>query len=174
MRYRPVLSLENTKVAAESPAVRDGMRVAEASLADYARREQSADEPESKAAALQMSGILRYALGMPDLVERFNSAYSLVPYDADARNLAALFTLRNTYLMPGQTLRPREVMNDFVAVAALDPTKPTGLANLQNFCEFMMEPAAELKIVPGTALTPAQVQSWVERVRVAASASRSP
>jgi hypothetical protein len=121
-----------------------------------------------------MSGILRYALDMPELVEQFNAAYALVPYDADARNLAALFTLRQSYLAPGQTLRPREVMNDFVAVAALDPAKPLGLANLRNFCEFMTEPESAQKIVPEAALTPAQVQSWLNRVKVAAASSRPP
>src|SRR5439155_19700183 len=51
------------------------MQVAAQAFREYERRDEAAQEPETKAAALQFSGILEFDPGKQDYSEQFDSAY---------------------------------------------------------------------------------------------------
>lgn len=142
-----------------------GMRVAEQALMEYAHRDEAAQEPETKAAALQLSGILAFTPVKNDSSEQFDAAYQLVPYSSDARNLAAMFGLYRAYDSPAKDLHPDDIANDFVAAVALDPENSLALANLENFYELLATPAAQLKVNPEFALTPSEVQVRLAKVK---------
>jgi hypothetical protein len=142
-----------------------GMRVAEQALTDYVGRDQVAQEPETKAAALQLSGILEFEQNRKDSSEQFDAAYALVPYSSDSRNLAAVFRLYREYNLPAKNLRPRDVADDFLAAVALDPKNATVLANLQSFFELLALPAIVSKVNSDLAIMPDEIQSSLDRVK---------
>jgi hypothetical protein len=141
------------------------IKPAEQALLEYVQRNESIQEPETKAAALQLNGILEFLRGEKNPAERFDDAYELVPYSADARNLAAMFRVYRDYNLPGKKLHPREVVNDFVAAAALDPENSMVLENLENFYELLTLPTVQQRTDPVFAIKPAQVHSELERVK---------
>jgi len=141
------------------------LQVSELALMEYAERDEAGQEPETKAAALQMSGILDFAHSRTNFSERFDAAYQLVPYSSDSRNLAAMFRLYHDYNLPTRSLRPREIANDFVAAAALDPRNALVLANLQSFYELLDSPATEVRVNGDFAIKPDEVHTSLEKVK---------
>ena len=139
--------------------------VAEQGLLEYAQREGSAEEPETQAAALELSGILEFLHGGKNPSARFDQAYDLVPYSSDARNFAALFRVYRDYNLPGRKLRPREVVNDFVAAAALDPGNSMVLQNLEKFYDLLIAPGSEQKIDPQFAIRPTEIHKQLAKIR---------
>jgi hypothetical protein len=159
LRYAP-------HVANEDPARRSaGMQVAEKALMEYSRREETAQEPETKAAALQLAGILEFAQDQKDSSQQFDEAYQLVPYSSDSRNLAAMFRLYHEYNSSAADVRPREVASDFVAAIALDPINSLALANLQSFYELLISHGTEAKVNPEFAMKPNEIQESLEKVK---------
>jgi hypothetical protein len=142
-----------------------GMKVAEQALMEYAQRDEAAQEPETKAAALQLSGMLEFAHTGKDPSEQFDTAYQLAPYSSDSRNLAAVFRLYRNYNSPARNLRPRDLANDFVAAVALDPKNALVLANLQSLYELLASPETEAKINPDFAIKPSELQASIEKVK---------
>jgi hypothetical protein len=142
-----------------------GMQVAEQALTDYARREEAAQEPETKAAAMQLTGILEFARSKKDSSEQFDVAYQLVPYSSDARNLAAVFRLYRVYNSPAKNLRPLDIANDFVAAVALDPRNSLVLANLQSFYELLAAPESNAKVNPDLAISASEIQARLAKVK---------
>jgi hypothetical protein len=149
----------------ELPASRPGMRVAAQALSTYARREAAAQEPEVKAMAWQLSAILEFALSRNDSPTPFDAAFRLIPYSSHARNLAAMFGLYHAYSSPGATIRPREMANDFVAAAALDPRNSLALANLENFYALLSTPEFAAKIESDSAMSSADIETELAKVR---------
>jgi hypothetical protein len=139
--------------------------VADQALLNYARQELSAEEPETRAAALELSGILEFLRGEKEASERFDQAYDLVPYSSDARNLAAAFRVHRDYNLPGKKLRPQEVVSDFVAAAALDPSNSIVLQNLESFYNLLAAAAVQQKIDPEFAIRPGEIRAQLAKVR---------
>jgi hypothetical protein len=159
LRYAPPkLDLDQRQTAA-------GMKVAQQALMEYAKRDQAASEPETKAAALQLNGILEFAQTGKDSAELFDTAYQLVPYSSDSRNLAAVFGLRRAYGSPGTNLRPRDLANDFVAAVALDPENALALANLESLYELLVLPEAKARSNPDFAISGTDLQASILKVR---------
>ncbi len=142
------------------------MGIAEQALLEYARRDQAALEPETKAAALQLSGILEFAQTRKDSSELFDTAYQLAPYSSDSRNLAAVFRLYRDYNSHTGNLRPRDLANDFVAAVALDPGNALALANLQNLYELLASPETLAKSNPDFAIKVSELQASIQKVKV--------
>jgi hypothetical protein len=154
------------QVPGEEPARRSaGMQLAGQALMEYARREEAAHEPETKAAAVELSVILDFSSGKKDSSEQLDSAYQLVPYSSDARNLVAMFTLYRQYNSHGKNLRPRDIENDFVAAAALDPENSLVLANLESFYELLATSEAQAKTNPEFAIKSSEIQARRARVK---------
>jgi len=147
---------------ANAPA---GMQVARQALLEYAKRSQAAEEPETLASALQLSAILEFNGRHGASSEQFDAAYQLVPYDADARNLAAMFRLHRDYSAPGKNLSARDTANDFIAAVALQPKNSLVLDNLESFYELLGTPAAREKIRPGTAIEPDEIEAQLAKLR---------
>lgn len=122
-------------------------------------------EPETKAAALQLSGILEFARSHKSMSKQFDTAYKLAPYSSDSRNLAAMFRLYRDHNSPGRKLRPRDVVSDFLAAVALDPRNSLVLANLQKFYELLGTPAARSKIDPTSAIEPSSVSASLAKIK---------
>jgi hypothetical protein len=141
------------------------MSVAEKALMEYAQRDEAAKEPETKAAALQLSGILEYKQGRKDFSIQFDSAYDLAPYNSDSRNLAAMVRLYSEYNLSGKNLRPRDVVNDFLAAVALNPKNTAVLANLQSLYELLALPGTSARVTPDFAIAPGEIQSSLEKVK---------
>ena len=141
------------------------LQVARQALLDYAAREVSAQEPETKAAALQLIGTIDFSLGKEDVGSQFDSAYQLVPYSSDARNLAAMLRVYSAYNSPGSKLQPAKMAEDFVAAAALDPHNGLALSNLQSFYELIAEPAIQSRVDSDFAIPPEQIHAQIAKVR---------
>ena len=142
-----------------------GMEVAREALQSYTKHDDAAQEPETAASALQLSGILAFAENQKDSSEQFDAAFQLVPYSADARNLAAMFRLYRDYNSPVQTIRALDTANDFIAAVALEPRNVLVLGNLQSYYELLMTPAAQAKVAPGTAIEPREIEAQLQKVR---------
>jgi hypothetical protein len=147
----------------EAPSV--GTTVAENALMEYARRDEAAQEPETKAVALQLSGILAFAKAKNNASEQFDSAYELVPYSSDARNLAAMFRLHHSYDSSGKSLRSTNIANDFIAAVALDPKNPQVLGNLESFYELLTTPGVESKLDPDFAFSDHEIAERLAKVK---------
>src|SRR4029077_5994826 len=117
-----------------------GMQEAQQALLDYAKQDGAEEEPESKASALQLAGILEFTPKHSGSSEDFDTAYQLVPYNSDARNLAAMFRLYRDYSLPGKNLRARDTANDFIAAIALQPKNTLVLGNLESFYKLLTSP----------------------------------
>jgi hypothetical protein len=151
-----------------------GVRTAAQSFMRYAAREQEASEPETRAVALQLAGILDFTFSKIDPSGRMDEAYRLVPFSAEARNLAAMFRLARAYGDTGRSVRPRAIANDFLASAALDPTNAMVLANVQSVYELMAAPATAAKVDTAAAIPPAEVRAQLAKVRaIRASPARA-
>ena len=150
----------------------NAMRVASDAFASYARREEAAQEPDALSAAVQFGAILDYRRSGIKSPEPFDSAYRLVPYSSDARNLAAVFRLSRGWSQAGTTLRPRDIANDFLAAAALDAENMSVLANLQSFYELIGTPAAAARVAPDAAIAPDEIRDQLGKVRAIRTASR--
>ena len=142
-----------------------GMREAQEALLDYAKQDGAAEEPESKASALQLAGILEFTRKGASSSEPFDAAYQLVPYNSDARNLAAMFRLNRDYSLPGKNLRARDTANDFIAAIALQPKNTLVLGNLESFYELLTAAAAQDRIKPGTAIEPSEVEAQLKKLK---------
>jgi len=142
-----------------------GIQAAEQAFAEYARSEQTEEEPATKAAALQLKGVLQFAESHIDATEDFDTAYENVPYDSDARNLAAMFRLYSEYSSAGRNLRARDTANDFIAAAALQPRNLFVLENLRNFYELLTSPVAQEKISPGTGIEPNEIDAQFKKLK---------
>lgn len=151
-----------------------GVRAAMQAFEQYAAREETFQEPETRAAAWQMAGILGFTFNKVDPSERMDAAYQLVPFSAEARNLAAMFRLARAYNADGKHVRPREVANDFLAAAALDPANRLVLANVQTVYELMRAPATTPKIDATSAIGQAEIGSQLAKVRAIRARPASP
>jgi|KBSMisStandDraft_5_1062788.scaffolds.fasta_scaffold51588_3 hypothetical protein len=140
--------------------------VAEKALVDYAMREGSEQEPESKAGALELSGLLRFMRGEKDASDAFDRAYALVPYSSDIRNCAALFRVYRDYNLPDRKIRAQEIARDFVAAAALDPSNSMVLQNLESFYDLLLSPAVSHKIDLASAINPDEIHKQVARLKL--------
>ncbi len=149
-------------VSPQRPAA--AMKLAEDALMRYASREEAAREPETKAVALQLAGILDSAEDR-DPSGKFDTAFQLAPYSSDARNLAVIVELNRTFHSPESKLRPREIVDDFVAAVALDPENPLVLANLQSFYELIASPGVQGKIDPQFTLKPEEIESRLTQIK---------
>jgi hypothetical protein len=159
LRY--VESLSET----QTPRMSAGIQVALQSLMEYAKRGQADEEPETKALALQLSGILQFSLKRDPSLEQFDKAYELVPYNADARNLAAMFRLYRDYSSSGKNIRARDTANDFIAAVALQPRNPLVLGNLESFYELLKSQTTQDKISPGTAIAADEIEAQLGKLR---------
>lgn len=159
LRYAPEVSNE------ESSPRSAALQVAQQALMEYSRREETAQEPETKAAALQLAGILEFAQDQRHPSQQFDDAYQLVPYSADSRNLAAMFRLYREYNSSTADVRPREVASDFVAAIALDTMNSLALANLQSFYELLASPSTEIKVTPDFRIPPSEIKDSLEKVK---------
>jgi hypothetical protein len=158
LRYAVQASIHN------HPEWASGISVADNALREYARREEAAQEPETKAAALQLSGILEFALTPNAPSPQVDTAFQLVPYSSDSRNLAAVFRLYEEYNSPSR-LRPRDLANDFVAAVSLDPRNPLALANLQTLYELLASPEIVLRVAPEFAIKSDELQASIDKVK---------
>jgi hypothetical protein len=140
------------------------MKLAKDALMRYASREEAAREPETKAVALQLAGILD-STGDRDPSEKFDTAFQLVPYSSDARNLAAVWSLNRAVNSRESKIRPREIVDDFVAAVALDPDNPLVLANLQNFYELLASPVMQGKIESEFAFNSLEIESRLAQIK---------
>lgn len=154
-------SLSETK----TPRMSAGMQVAQQSLTEYAKRGQADEEPETKALALELSGILEFARKRDASSEQFDTAYELVPYNADARNLAAMFRLYRDYSSSGKNIRARDTANDFIAAVALGPRNVLVLGNLESFYELLQDQTMQDKISPGTAIATDEIEAQLGKLR---------
>jgi hypothetical protein len=143
----------------------NGVRVAARSLETYAASEASAQEPETRATAWQLAAILGFTFNKTDPAARLDSAYQLVPFSAEARNLAATFRLYRAYYATGRNVRPTEATTDFLAAAALDPANTTVLRNVQAAYELLAAPATAMKVDTAFAIPAAEVQSQLAKIR---------
>jgi hypothetical protein len=159
VRYAPSFS------EAQTPKSSSGMQVAEQSLTDYAKRAEVDEEPETKAVALQLSGILEFDRKRVPSSEQFDSAYQLVPYSSNARNLAAMFRMYRDYSLPGRNIRARDTANDFIAAIALEPRNELVLENLQNFYELLESQTGQDRISPGTAIPADEIDAQLVKLR---------
>jgi hypothetical protein len=140
------------------------MKLAESALMRYTSREDAAREPETKAVALQLAGILDSEV-KGDTGDKFDVAFNLVPYSSDARNLAAMWNFSRAANSPESKVRPREIADDFVAAVALDPENPLVLANLQSFYELMASGVLQNKIDAQFALPPPEIESRLAQIK---------
>jgi hypothetical protein len=142
-----------------------GMQESQQGLLDYAKRGEAGEEPESKASALQLAGILEFARKRAGPADQFDAAYELVPYNSDARNLAAMFRLYRDYSLPGKNLRARDTANDFIAAIALQPKSTLVLGNLESFYVLLTTPDAQDRIKPGTAIEPGEIEAQMKKLK---------
>ena len=159
LRYAEPLAETQT---AQSSA---GMQEAQQALLEYAKQGEAAEEPESKASALQLAGILEFARKRAGPAEQFDTAYELVPYNSDARNLAAMFRLYRDYSLPGKNLRARDTANDFIAAIALQPRNTLVLGNLESFYELLTTSAAQDRIKAGTVIEPSEIEAQLKKLK---------
>jgi hypothetical protein len=158
LRYgEPPLEVQTSKISA-------GIKVAQQALLEYAKRSEADEEPETKASALQLAGMLEFAQKQGDSSEQFDAAYQLVPYNSDARNLAAMFRLYRDYSLPGKNLRARETANDFIAAVALQPRNTFVLGNLKSLYELLTTPSAQEKTNVGSTIGPDEIERQLTKL----------
>lgn len=151
--------------AAPDATTTSGVRAAALSLEQYASREATIAEPDTRAIAWQLAGILGFTFSKVDPSERMDAAFQLVPFSAEARNLAAMFRLAHAYNAGGKSVRPRETANDFLAAAALDPANPTVLANVRSVYELLGATATAARVDSSSVVAAAEIQSQLAKIR---------
>jgi hypothetical protein len=120
-----------------------------------------------EAVGRQLLGLLNLpptATNSDAVATAFNGALERVPNDANARNLTTTARLYRA-LSSADPVSPEEYIQEYLAIAALEPRNRDVLGNLEGLLELMSRDAAAPKRFASSSMPAAEVQKRLAAVR---------